>query len=286
MERLKGNDLMSTGAQFTESTSSNNLNTWISTFNTNEGHAQPNRYEIAIFPPFKSEDNRAIQLRCESVILPGRNLSSTPDSNIHGPLREVVNNVNYVDSVAMVFQASADLRERVFFEKWQYTAFNQETWNVGYYNDYIGEVDIYLLDKNNQRKYGLKLMECFPKEIGPSDLSYAANSEIIKLPITMNFRYWTTLDTTQTSKGTVLAGATVEGHVTKIINALPAVETKLSPEAEAWPRTIEVGDHSRRAIDPNGRQPSWVIARRLRKAGHDAAMIAAIRRTGLGMRHL
>jgi hypothetical protein len=213
---------MSVGSQFKEPMSSNNLNNFVSTFHTNEGYAQPNGYEVLIYPPakiasgnknpskkFLSEsislsDKKEISLRCESITLPGRNLSSTPDTNVHGPLREVVNNVNYADSVAMVFQASADLRERVFFEKWQYTAFNPDTWNVGYYNDYIGTVDIYLLDKQGKRKYGLKLEECFPKSIAQTDLSYASNNEIIKLTIDMNFRYWTTLDINQiTSKEAV-----------------------------------------------------------------------------------
>ena len=216
---------MSAVPQFIEATSGNNIENVLSSFRTNEGYAQPNRYEVSIFPPVGGRswpesklisrvrgDAQEISLRCETITLPGRNLSSTPDTNVHGPLREVVNNVNYADSVAMVFQASADLRERVFFEKWQYTAFNPDTWNVGYYNDYIGEVDIYLFDKNNQRKYALKLMECFPKSIAQTDLSYASNNEIIKLTIDMNFRYWITLDINQiTSKETVAIHGT-PGH--------------------------------------------------------------------------
>jgi len=209
---------MSVEPYFVEPLTSTGINNILSTFHTNEGYAQPNKYEVLIFPPAKPasgnqnpskkllsesislNDKKEISLRCESVTLPGRNLSTTGDSNIHGPLREVVNNVNYVDSVAMVFQASADLRERVFFEKWQYTAFNPDTWNVGYYNDYVGTVNIYLLDKNNKRKYGLRLEECFPKSIAPTELSYAPNNEIIKLTIDMNFRYWRTLDINQTTE--------------------------------------------------------------------------------------
>ena len=136
---------MSVEPYFVEPLTSTGINNILSTFHTNEGYAQPNKYEVLIFPPAKPasgnqnpskkllsesislNDKKEISLRCESVTLPGRNLSTTGDSNIHGPLREVVNNVNYVDSVAMVFQASADLRERVFFEKWQYTAFNPDT---------------------------------------------------------------------------------------------------------------------------------------------------------------
>ena len=208
MERLKGNDLMSIVPQFLEGAAFGVMNDILSTFHTNEGYAQPNRYEVLIFPPAGRKngadsehivrtDPREVSLRCESVTLPGRNLSSTPDTNIHGPLREVVNNVNYADSVTMVFQASTDLRERVLFEKWQYTAFNPKTWNVGYYRDYVGSVFIYLLDKQDQRKYGLKLWEAFPKSITQTELSYASNNELIKISIDMNFRYWTTLDITQ-----------------------------------------------------------------------------------------
>ena len=205
---------MSIVPQFLEGAAFGVMNDIISTFHSKDGYAQPNRYEVLIFPPTKpasggenlsrgdisqisSKDKREISLRCESITLPGRNLSTTGDTNYHGPVKTIVNNVNYDDSVKMVFQSSSDLRERVFFEKWQYAAFNPKTWNVGYYNDYVGSVFIYLLDKQDQRKYGLKLWEAFPKSIALTDLSYAGNNEIIKLTVDMKFRYWSTLDITQ-----------------------------------------------------------------------------------------
>ena len=234
---------MSILPQFLEGAAFGVMNDILSGYNSKEGYAQPNRYEVLIFPPiqfssgagenlsrgdirtYPSSDKRKISLRCESVTLPGRNLSSTPDPNIHGPLREVVNNVNYADSVSMVFQASTDLRERVFFEKWQYAAFNPKTWNVGYYNDYVGSVFIYLLDKQDQRKYGLKLWECFPKSIAQTELSYASNNEIIKLTVDMNFRYWTTLDITQeTPSLNDRIGQTITDVVQRnITRAIPSV---------------------------------------------------------------
>ena len=205
---------MSIVPQFLEGAAFGVMNDIISTFHSKDGYAQPNRYEVLIFPPTKpasggenlsrgdisqisSKDKREISLRCESITLPGRNLSTTGDTNYHGPVKTIVNNVNYDDSVKMVFQSSSDLRERVFFEKWQYAAFNPKTWNVGYYNDYVGSVFIYLLDKQDQRRYGLKLWEAFPKSIAPTDLSYAGNNEIIKLSVNMNFRYWSSVDIPQ-----------------------------------------------------------------------------------------
>jgi len=67
-------------------------------------------------------------------------------------------------------------------------------WEVGYYKDYIKEVDIYVLDQQNTRRFGIRLFEAYPEAIGPSSLSYASAADVIRIPITMNYRYWQTLD--------------------------------------------------------------------------------------------
>ena len=192
------------------------LNDVLSLFHSNNGYAQPNRFEILILPPSKralppnsggtdnwlagaerKSDIRSISLRCDSISLPGRNLSTTTDSNIYGPVREIVEGVTYAEDINIVFNGSSGLDERVFFENWQRQAFNEETWDVEYYNDYVGEVEIYLLDKQEQRRYGLKLHEAFPKTIASNDLSMGSSGEIIKTSIGFTFRFWTALNINQ-----------------------------------------------------------------------------------------
>ena len=188
------------------------LNDIIAGFHDDNGYAQPNRYEVLILPPAKlgggnqtnifsgmerQSDTRSISLRAQSVTLPGRNLATSNDTNIYGPQREVVEGVTYAEDIAIDFQASSQLSERVFFENWQRQAFNETTWNIGYYNDYIGEIQIYVLDKQDKRRYGLKLWEAFPKTIGANELSYGTSGEIMLLPVSFTFRYWTSLDQTQ-----------------------------------------------------------------------------------------
>ena len=188
------------------------LNDILSGFHDNNGYAQPNRYEVLILPPAKlgggqqqnifagmerQGDTRSISLRAQSVNLPGRNLATSNDTNIYGPEREVVEGVNYAEEISIEFQASSQLSERVFFENWQRQAFNETTWNVGYYNDYIGEIQIYVLDKQDQRRYGIKLWEVFPKTIGANSLAYDANDTLMLTPVNFSFRYWTSLDQNQ-----------------------------------------------------------------------------------------
>ena len=200
---------MASLARFLEGGAFGVLNDILSTFHSEDAYAVPNRFECLILPPVNvgpyagnyysdpwltGKDARAVSLRCEAVSMPGRTLSTAEDTNVYGPARETVSGVTYSGDVEMSFQASSGLEERVFFEEWQKRAFDEETWNVRYHNDYTSEVQIYLLDKQNQRRYGIRLHEAYPKTIGAVGLNQAPSSEIIRIPVTFSFRWWETLD--------------------------------------------------------------------------------------------
>ena len=198
-------------AQFLEAVGFGILNDILSAFRSNEGYAHPNRYEVIISPPAgggqsfgnipnqkigetRGFDVRDISLRCDSVSIPGRNLTTATDTNIYGPTREVVEGVTYAEDITLSFKSTSELTERVFFESWQEQAFNDQTWDVGYYNDYVGVVDIYLLDREDKRRYGIRLWEAFPKTINAIELGNDQTNTIIKTDVSMAFRYWDTLD--------------------------------------------------------------------------------------------
>ena len=242
---------MAVGQNFFEGTAIGVLNNIISAFHSNEGYAQPNRYEVNLFPPSSGKigagssllnaaasvigqspqggDARGVGLRCESVTLPGINLATAQDTNVYGPTRDIVEGVTYAEEVAMSFQASSDLEERVFFENWQRAAYNPQTWNVGYYKDYVGFVDIYLLDKQDQRRYGLKLWDAFPKSINGTDLSYGSQNENIKIGVNMSFRYWTPLDQNQSGPNIMnnIIDTVANGVQRQILSNVPKVLRRL-----------------------------------------------------------
>ena len=217
-------------AKFLEGGAFGVMNDILSEFHSDNGYAIPNRFEVLITRPGGSAtESRKVSLRCETVLLPGRNLNTVTDGMPYGPTREVVDGVTYAEDISMTFQASSGLDERVFFEEWQELAFNKQTWNVGYYNDYVSTVEIYLLDRQDQRRYGIKLIEAFPKTISGTDLSQAANNEIVKTSVSFSFRYWESLDTNrQPPSLTDKIFDTVVNTVERNIEAnLPKVLTRL-----------------------------------------------------------
>ena len=219
-------------AKFLEGGAFGVLNDILSTFHSDEGYAIPNRFEVMIFNPAGVLGGaREVSLRCETTTLPGRNLTTLTDSNIYGPTREIVDGVTYAEDISMTFQASSGLDERAFFESWQELAFDPKTWNIGYYNDYAGTaaVEIYLLDRQDQRRYGIKLWEAFPKTINATDLNHGSNNELIKTEVSFSFRYWETLDITRQkpSLGDKIFDTIVNTVQRNIERNLPQVITKL-----------------------------------------------------------
>ena len=170
------------------------------------GIARPSRYEVVILPPTGSANNpftslltttngaRDVSLKCEGISFPGRNIDTTPDTNIYGPTREIATGFSFAELSAR-FQCSSDMKEKLFFESWQKQSFNSQTWAMGYYNDYIGKLQIYQLNEQNERTYGVEIWECFPKNIAQQTLDYATTDQQQKLDVTFSYRYWKNLGT-------------------------------------------------------------------------------------------
>jgi len=228
MGRFEGNDLMATLASFVESTAFGVINNFLSEFHSDNGYALPSRYEVIITSP-AAGDARKVSMRCESLDLPGRALNTSLDSNMYGIAPEIVDGITFGGTLAMTFQASSDLEEKVFFESWQEEAWDRGTWNVKYYRDYIKDIDIYVLDVQDVRRYGLRLRECFPKEIGPASLDAGPAGDIIKIPVTMQYKYWETLDINNQPPNlmekvldTVITGAerSINANIPKVLSRL------------------------------------------------------------------
>ena len=189
------------------------LNEILGTYRSDDGIARPSRYEVLLLPPtgvrnikgFSSNMSSGIMgeslgdgtvrqtsIRCESIQFPGRNLDTAPDTNIYGPTREIVQGYSYAE-ISATFQCSSDLKEKRFFETWQRLSYNPASWSMGYYDDYVGEIDIYQLDEQDKRRYGVKLVEAFPKTISAQTLDYSSVNQMQKVSVNFTYRYWRSL---------------------------------------------------------------------------------------------
>mgnify|MGYP001249696146 CR=1 FL=1 len=62
-----------------------------------------------------------------------------------------------------------------------------------YYDDYTGSIQIYQLDEQNNRRYGIELIECFPKTIAAQQLDALPSTTAQTCDVSFSYRYWRNL---------------------------------------------------------------------------------------------
>ena len=228
--------MASTLASFADAAAFGLMNDVLASFGDQNAYGRPNQYEVQIHPPrgaspaMGGHNVRDISLRAESFQMPGRSLETQIASAgaITGPQREYVTQPLFADEISMTFQSTSGLDERKLFEQWQQLSYNVTTFDVGYYYDYVGTMDIYLLNQNNQKTFGMRIEECFPKSIAALELASGPSQEITKTTVAWTFRKFSPLDAeSQQSLGGTLVDTftnTVERSLTANI---PAVVRKL-----------------------------------------------------------
>ena len=167
------------------------------------GLARKNRYKVHVegIGPNKAIRNvpgldlSTLNLMCESIAFPAQNLRSTPDTLRFGPEREQVQGVTYGEITAS-FICSTDLREKIFFEEWHKLVFNQNSWEVNYYDQFIGSMKIKQDDRQDKTTYGVELFEVYPKTITQMDVGYAQNDIYQSLSIEFQYHRWIQTDAT------------------------------------------------------------------------------------------
>ena len=80
-----------------------------------------------------------------------------------------------------------------FFENWQKVSYNPNTYNLNYYKEYVGTVDIYQLNEQDERTYGVRLEEAFPKTVEAMAIGHANSNAIQKVNVSLSYKYWRNL---------------------------------------------------------------------------------------------
>ena len=204
------------------------INRFIAQINQGEGLARPTRYLVIIQPPQKVENpyasqfdmtpgrndlesgetKRNVGMMCNKVTLPSRDINTEPHT-MYGPRREMPYAYSFSGELAMSFYGDKFLRQRQFFENWQKKIMNIETHNMGWYDNYVGTMDIFQLGSfsaeqdRDRTTYAVRLYEVYPQTIGSIDYSYGAVDTTVNIPITLNFRTWRNLTIDQVNGATV-----------------------------------------------------------------------------------
>ena len=160
----------------------------------NNGLSYTNRYIAEFSLPKILQKNfpELINLivRCSSATIPGRNIS-TVGYRLYGPARQMPYEILYGGEISLNYILSSDLREREFFERWMSGVVNNGNYKMGFYDDYVGQLTIHILDKTDKIAYTAVVEEVYPKTVGDLAMGGDKENEYMTQEVTFGFRRYT-----------------------------------------------------------------------------------------------
>lgn len=161
------------------------------------GLAYSNRYEVAFNLPqgwkgrsIRPEILRSVSMRCDAVTIPGRSFSTTP-FRFYGPARNMPYEQIYSGEMTLSVILSQDLREKQFFEDWMAIVSDTANYKFEYYDQYVTDTQIAVLDRSDNVNYVVTVNETYPKMIGDLQVGYDKDNEFLRQDITLCFRKYT-----------------------------------------------------------------------------------------------
>jgi len=156
-----------------------------------EDLARAARFEVVITTPGKSKNARSVSLLCEEAAIPGLISTFTP-TKIGNWTEYRVHGVEFFgDNATFGFYVDTQWGVREFFEDWIATAqVDPISKEVGFYEDYTADVEIYTLDRGDNRTGKWCLKDAFPRLINLTPLGQATDSPA-RVSVTFAYKYWT-----------------------------------------------------------------------------------------------
>lgn len=158
--------------------------------------ATHNRYKVVIKVPLCLRAKYLtygdkLSLMCESAELPSFKMD-VQSTYITGAKHNVPTRVSFGE-LFLFFLLEQNMKAKKFFDDWAASIVNPDNGVVNFRDQYMTEISIFQLDKNDMETYGIQILEAFPNATYPLQLSYHG-STAHRLPVSFTYRYWHRLD--------------------------------------------------------------------------------------------
>ena len=168
------------------------------------GDGQVKSFTSGVLQNLNSTIGRQINIHCDTVSMPSRDLQITPVQYGTDVARDVVTSHAFAGNISATFYADKYMRERSFMEYWQNLCVDPISHTAGYYDDYVGKMHIYQLGSNflpegeidrDRPTYAIEALDVYPATIGAVEYDYSKTNEIQKITVGFAFKSWRNMAT-------------------------------------------------------------------------------------------
>jgi len=166
---------------------------------SSHGLASPNKFEV-IFRAIPGAANGAadllqLSLMCDQVSLAGRDVQAVLDLQ-YGIRRQVVYNAPAYTPLSVSFICTDNMEEKRILDVWNNRCVNTtKGFDVAYYDDYVGHLDVYVLDRSGKKRtYHMHYHEVYPKTVTAVEMNHGTTNAAMRVTAEIQYAYWSTSD--------------------------------------------------------------------------------------------
>ena len=132
-----------------------------------------------------------INLACTSADVPGFGLLTARQGNGVSRQPEIVSGIEFSE-IDLNFYVSKSFLERSMFEAWRELQIDPISNTPGYYDDYIGEINLYPMKRGRgsteaNTLVGFRLINAYPRLVGKISYSYEEENAVAKIPVSISY---------------------------------------------------------------------------------------------------
>jgi hypothetical protein len=159
------------------------------------GLASPNKFEVIFksIPGQGANDLKQLNLMCDQCSLAGRDVQAVLDLQ-YGVRRQVVYNAPAYTPLSLSFICTDQMLEKTILDEWNNKCVPVNGgFDVEYYNNYIGELDVFVLDRSGkERTYHMHYHEVYPKTVTAVELNHGTTNATLRVTAEIQYAFWTT----------------------------------------------------------------------------------------------
>jgi hypothetical protein len=130
-------------------------------------------------------DPRDISILCESVSIPGRQITTLEYTAERQAIKIPYSFIN--EDVTMSFILTNDYYMKKMFDSWLSGIIDQTTYRVGYKKDFTTDIVIQQLNQKNIPVYSCRLENAFPVTVNAINLDSNSENTIQKVSVTLSY---------------------------------------------------------------------------------------------------
>lgn len=161
-----------------------------SSISRRNGFAHQNRFLVHVTPSrtvslSEQYDARDFNILCENCTLPGRQITTFDYQLLRQSIK--VPNGYMNEEVTFTFLLTNDFYVKKIFDSWSTAVINFDNYRANYLEDYKGTIQIYQLDKLENKIYGVELINAFPTSLNGIALDNNSENTVQRFSVSIAY---------------------------------------------------------------------------------------------------